>query len=59
MKSIEEFNNSKVPLVIIDNRLDVLDNVILFPEKVELARKTIAKIGLPKQSISDKRIKNC
>ncbi|MDX2196802.1 MAG: hypothetical protein NW207_10320 [Cytophagales bacterium] len=49
MKSIEELNNSKVPLVIIDKRLNDLDNFVLFPEKVEMAKKIIAKVGLPKQ----------
>lgn len=50
MKTIEELNNSKVPIVIIDKSLDKLDNVMLFPEKVEKAKETIAKIGLPKKS---------
>lgn len=49
MKSIEELNNSKVPIVIIDKSLDKLNNVVLFPEKVEKAKETIAKIGLPKK----------
>jgi hypothetical protein len=49
MKSIEELNNSKVPIVIIDKSLDKLDRVVLFPEKVEKAKETIAKIGLPKK----------
>ena len=49
MKTIEELNASKVPIVIIDKSLDKLDNVVLFPEKVEKAKETIAKIGLPKK----------
>ena len=49
MKSIEELNNSKVPIVIIDKSLDKLDTVVLFPDKVKKARETIAKIGLPKK----------
>lgn len=48
MKSIEELNASKVPLVIIDKALDKLNDVVLFPEKVEKAKETIARIGLPK-----------
>ena len=47
MKTIEELNKSKVPIVIIDKSLDKFDKVVLFPEKVEKARKTIEKIGLP------------
>ena len=50
MKTIEELNASKVPIVIIDKSLDKLDEVVLFPEKVKKANETIAKIGLPKKS---------
>ena len=49
MKTIEELNASKVPLVIIDKRLDSLDKIVLFPEKVEKAKQKIAKTGLPKK----------
>ena len=49
MKTIEELNASKVPIVIVDKSLDKLDNVVLFPEKVEKANETIGKIGLPKK----------
>ena len=47
MKTIQELNASKVPIVIIDPKLAELDKKVLFPEKVEKARQTIAKIGLP------------
>ena len=50
MKTIEELNASKVPIVIIDKSLDKLDEVVLFPKKVKKANETIAKIGLPKKS---------
>ncbi len=49
MKTIEELNASKIPLVIIDKRLNSLDDVVLFPEKVEKAKKIIEKTGLPLQ----------
>jgi hypothetical protein len=49
MKSIAELNASKVPLVIIDGKLNALDKVVLFPEKVEQAKKIINKSGLPKK----------
>lgn len=49
MKSIQELNDSKVPIVIVDKSLDKLDNVVLFPDKVEKAKETIAKTGLPKK----------
>ena len=48
MKTIKELNESKVPLVIIDKELNKLKNVILFPEKVERAKKDMARLGLPK-----------
>ncbi len=48
MKTITELNATKIPLVIIDKRLISLDDVVLFPEKVEKAKKIIQKLGLPK-----------
>ena len=39
MKTIEELNANKVPIVIIDKSLDKLDNVVLFPGIVESLRK--------------------
>lgn len=50
MKTIQELNQSKVPIVIKDKKLDKLDEKVLFPEKVEKARRTIEKIGLPKEN---------
>jgi hypothetical protein len=51
MKTITELNSSKVPLVIIDERLNKLDDIILFPKKVEKAKEIINKIGLPKTKV--------
>ena len=56
MKTIQELNKSKVPIVILDKSLDKLNDVVLFPEKVEKARETIAKIGLPKQSTAPRNM---
>jgi hypothetical protein len=50
MNTIKELNKSKVPIVKLDESLDNLNDVVLFPEKVEKAKKTIADIGLPKNS---------
>jgi hypothetical protein len=50
MKTITELNTSKVPVVIIDKRLDNLDKVVLFPKKVDKAKETLNRIGLPKES---------
>ena len=49
MKSIFELNEKKVPIVRIDKSLNKYSNIVLFPEKVEKAKKTFAKIGLPKK----------
>lgn len=50
MKTITELNTSNVPLVIIDKKLNKLEEVILFPKKVELAKKIMAKTKLPKKN---------
>jgi hypothetical protein len=50
-RKITSLNNLKVPLVIIDKKLNRLDDVVLFPKKVEKAKKIIDKIGLPKQKL--------
>jgi hypothetical protein len=47
MKKKASSNTSKVPQVIIDKKLNGLDKVVLFPEKVEKAKKAIEKVGLP------------
>jgi hypothetical protein len=49
MKTIENIKNSKVPFIIIDKRLNKLDNEILFPKKVEKAKEVFSKLGLPKK----------
>lgn len=49
MKSILELNEKKVPIIRIDKSLNKYSNVVLFPEKVEKAKETFAKIGLPKK----------
>ena len=58
-QKIEELNTGKVPIVIPDKSLDKLDDVLLFPEKVEKAKETIAKIGLPKKSGYSRQKKYC
>ena len=47
MKTLQELNGSSAPMVIIVPGLDELDERALLPEKVEKARQTLAKIGLP------------
>lgn len=47
MKTLQELTNTRVPIVVIDPKLAELDSQVLFPEKVEKAQRTLAKIGLP------------
>jgi hypothetical protein len=48
MKSIDDLNKMKTPIVKIDKSLEKFKGKVLFPEKVALANKTLAKVGLPK-----------
>lgn len=54
MKIVAEESVKKMPQVVIDSRLNELDNIVLFPDKVEQAKKIIEKIGFPKQSTISK-----
>ncbi len=47
MKSILELSDKKIPVVRIDKSLNKYSNVVLFPEKVEKAKKAFEKLGLP------------
>ena len=47
MKSILELNSKKVPVIRIDKSLNKYCDVVLFPEKVEKAKKAFEKFGLP------------
>ena len=47
MKSILELNEKKLPVVPVDKSLNKYSDVVLFPEKVEKAKKAFDKLGLP------------
>jgi hypothetical protein len=47
MTSIEKLNNSKVPIVAIDIRLEKYRGKVLFPEKLARANEILAKAPLP------------
>lgn len=47
-KKIEELNNSKTPIIVIDKKLGRPKGETLFPEKLARANEIIAKYGLPK-----------
>lgn len=46
--TIEELNQSKVPIIVIDKKLEQFRGKVLFPEKLKKANEIMAKAGLPK-----------
>ena len=48
MKMIEKLNQSKVPILVFDKRLEEFRDKNLFPEKLQQAKEILAKYGLPK-----------
>lgn len=46
--TIEQLNQSKVPIIVFDKKLEVLKGKVLFPEKLKRANEILAKTGLPK-----------
>ena len=50
MKTIDELNKSKVPIIVFDKKLEQLKEKVLFPEKLKRAQEILSKTGLPKIS---------
>ena len=48
MTTIEELNQSKIPIIVFDKKLEQFRAKVLFPAKVEKAKEILAKVGLPK-----------
>lgn len=48
-----ELKNRKIPIVRVDSSLNVYDDKILFPDKLEKANAMLKKTGLPKQWTSE------
>ena len=46
--NIEKLNQSKVPIIAFDKKLEKLRGKVLFPEKLKKANEILAKSGLPK-----------
>jgi hypothetical protein len=46
--TLEEIKKRKTPIVIIDKTLNELNNIVLFPDKLEKANKMLKTVGLPK-----------
>ena len=49
MTTIDELNQSKIPVIVFDKNLEQYRDKVLFPEKLAKAKEIIAKIGLPKK----------
>ena len=47
MKTVEELNNSKVPIVVIEPSLEKYKDKIMFPKKLEQANKMLKTAKLP------------
>jgi hypothetical protein len=47
--TIEQLNNSKIPIIVIDKKLEKFRDKTLFPEKLIKANEILAKVGLPKE----------
>lgn len=51
MKTIQELNEKKLPIVRINNDLKKYKKMPIFQEKVEKANETLSTTGLPKMLI--------
>ena len=47
---IKDLNESKVPIIVFDKKLEQFRGKVLFPKKLERANEILAKSGLPKFS---------
>ncbi len=47
MNNIEKLNQSKVPIIVFDKKLEQFRDKILFPEKLAKANELLIKVGLP------------
>lgn len=45
---IDELNQSKVPIIVFDKKLEQFRGKVLFPKKLAKANEILAKSGLPK-----------
>ncbi len=47
MTSIDDLNQSKIPVIVFDKKLEQFRDKVLFPEKLEKAKEILSKVGLP------------
>ena len=55
MNLAAEVARRKIPIVRVDEALNMYDDRILFPDKLEKANEMLRKIGLPKQWLPERR----
>ena len=48
MKTIDKLNNSKIPIIVYDKKLEQFRDKVLSPEKLKKANEILKKVGLPK-----------
>ena len=48
--TIEQLNNSKVPIIVFDKKLEQFSGMPLFPEKLAKAIDILANVGFPKKN---------
>jgi len=46
--TIDQLNKSKVPIIVLDKKLEKLRGKVLFPKKLKKANEILTKTGLPK-----------
>jgi hypothetical protein len=50
MNKIEQLNNSKIPVLVFDEKLEQYRNKVLFPQKLAKANEILSRVGLPKKN---------
>lgn len=54
--TIEQLNQSKVPIIVFDKKLEQFRDKVLFPEKLARAKELLSKVGLPKKKYKPGRL---
>jgi len=49
--NVKDLNESKVPIIAYDKKLEQFRDKVLFPKKLELANALLDKAGLPKKRL--------
>jgi hypothetical protein len=46
--TIKNLNTNRIPIITIDNKLELLKNKPMFQQKLNMANETLRTVGLPK-----------